>query len=168
MAIKKYTASIDTTITDAFKGDLQNRGTDSNMGASDTLEVFSIYAQGNPSLDENGDFERDDEGEIINTVEKARILIKFPVGDIKEAREDGEIPAKDSVEFHLKLYNATHAFTLPTSYDLVVSPLTTDWSEGIGLDMEEYLDKGASGGGRGADWAEADPFRADGDAEHRV
>ena len=155
MAIKKYTASIDTTITDAFKGDLQNRGTDSNMGASDTLEVFSIYAQGNPSLDENGDFERDDEGEIINTVEKARILIKFPVGDIKEAREDGEIPAKDSVEFHLKLYNATHAFTLPTSYDLVVSPLTTDWSEGIGLDMEEYLDKGASGGGRGADWDNA-------------
>ena len=55
MAIKKYTASIDTTITDAFKADLQNRGVDANMGASDTLEVFSIYAQGNPELDDNGD-----------------------------------------------------------------------------------------------------------------
>jgi len=155
MAIKKYTASIDTTITDAFKADLQNRGVDANMGASDTLEVFSIYAQGNPELDDNGDFARDDDGNIINSVEKARILLKFPIDDISEHRDDGEIPAKDSVEFYLKLYNATHAFTLPTSFNLTISPITTAWTEGIGLDMEEYLDRGASGSGRGADWESA-------------
>ena len=45
MAIKRYVASADTTITNAFGADLRTRGTGSNMGASDSLEVFSIYGQ---------------------------------------------------------------------------------------------------------------------------
>ena len=45
MAIKKYTANADTTITNAFNSNLTTRGTGSNMGASDVLEVFSIYGQ---------------------------------------------------------------------------------------------------------------------------
>lgn len=155
MAIKRYTAEKDTTITNAFKADLQTRGTDANMGASDTLEVFSIYAQGVPPLDEDGDFIRDGDGEIVNTVEKARILIQFPVSDIKAARTAGELPAKDSVEFRLKIYNAVHGFTLPRRFELKVFPTSTAWVEGIGLDMEEYVDEGASGAGKGADWDSA-------------
>ena len=155
MSIKKFTANKDTTITNAFKGDLQTRGVDANMGASDTLEVFSIYAQGVPPLDENGDFQRDDEGLIINTVEKARILIAFPVDDIASARAEGTIPAIGDVEFKMKLYNAVHGFTLPSSFEITVKPISTSWVEGVGLDMEEYLDKGASSGGKGADWDNA-------------
>ena len=45
MGIKKYFASADTTITNAFRESLQARGTGSSMGASDILEVFSIYGQ---------------------------------------------------------------------------------------------------------------------------
>ena len=75
MTIKKYTASKDTTITNAYKSNLKTKATDANMGASDTVEIFSLYAQGVPPLDENGDFQRDDAGNIINTVEKSRILI---------------------------------------------------------------------------------------------
>ena len=41
--IKNYSASADTTITNSFKPDLLNRGTGSNMGAADVLEVFSIF-----------------------------------------------------------------------------------------------------------------------------
>ena len=45
MAIKKYTATKDNTITNAFKQNLITRGTGSNMGASDVTEIFSIYGQ---------------------------------------------------------------------------------------------------------------------------
>jgi len=42
MAIKRYFASKDNTITNAFKPDLTTRSTASNMGLADVLEVFSI------------------------------------------------------------------------------------------------------------------------------
>ena len=45
MGIKRYTASFDTTITNAYKQSLTTRGTGSNRGASDILETFSIYGQ---------------------------------------------------------------------------------------------------------------------------
>ena len=45
MAIKRYTANKDNTITNALESNLTSRGTGSNMGASDVLEVFSIYGQ---------------------------------------------------------------------------------------------------------------------------
>ena len=49
MAVKRYFANKDNTITDAFEANLVTRGTGSNMGASDILEVFSIYGQANSS-----------------------------------------------------------------------------------------------------------------------
>ena len=42
MAIKRYICDADSTITNAFREDLAIRGTGSNMGASDVLEVFMI------------------------------------------------------------------------------------------------------------------------------
>ena len=45
MAIKRYNADADNTITNAFKADLSTRGTGANMGAADVLEVFSIRGQ---------------------------------------------------------------------------------------------------------------------------
>ena len=62
MAIKRYFANKDNTISNAFRSDLETRGTGSNMGASDILEVFSIYGQANSS-----------------SVELTRFLIEFPM-----------------------------------------------------------------------------------------
>ena len=45
MAIKRYYATKDNTITNAFKSNLETRGVSGNMGQSDILEIFSIYAQ---------------------------------------------------------------------------------------------------------------------------
>ena len=42
MGFKRYTASADTTITNAFKASLSNRGTGSNMGYADSVEVFIL------------------------------------------------------------------------------------------------------------------------------
>tara|TARA_R110000824_G_scaffold57112_1_gene155634 strand:+ start:3159 stop:4685 length:1527 start_codon:yes stop_codon:yes gene_type:complete len=125
MAIKKYTASKDTTITNAFKANLSTRGTGSNMGASDVLEVFSIYAQSSTS-----------------SIEKSRALLQFSTDDINTDRTAGTIPVSGSVKFFLKLYNAEHAFTLPRDFTLVVHAVSRSWSEGSGLDMEEYSDTG--------------------------
>ena len=62
--IRRYYATKDNTITNAFEENLTTRGTGSNMGASDILEVFSIYAQANSS-----------------SIEKARVLIEFDISD---------------------------------------------------------------------------------------
>lgn len=40
--IKRYYATKDNTITNAFRESFATSGSDANMGASDILEVFSI------------------------------------------------------------------------------------------------------------------------------
>ena len=128
MAIKRYIANADTTITNAFEADLITRGTGSNMGLSDTLEVFSIYGQTISG------------SSATNTAELSRILINFPVADIETDRTNGDIPASGSVSFFLQMFNAEHSFTVPRSYTLSASAVTKGWEEGHGLDMEGYRD----------------------------
>ena len=89
MAIKRYFSNKDNTITNSFRSDLVTRGTGSNMGQSDIIEVFSIYGQANSS-----------------SAELERILIEFPVSEIVADRSAGNLPASGSAEFYLKLFNA--------------------------------------------------------------
>ena len=131
MAITRYTASADNTITNAYEANLVTRGTVSNMGYADSLEVFSIYGQESGSV--NG-----------QSAELSRILIQFPVTQISADRTAGIIPAAGSVSFFLKMYNAEHPFTLPQDFTLTVAPIARAWSEGTGLDMDEYKDLGVS------------------------
>ncbi|MCK9596395.1 hypothetical protein M0R19_04385 [Candidatus Pacearchaeota archaeon] len=138
MAIKRYIADKDTTITNAYKQDLITLATGSNMGASDSLEIFSIYAQA-----------------TSDSVEKSRILVGFPVSDIISDRSSGLIGTSGSVEFYLKMYNAKHPLTLPRQFTINVYPLTRDWDEGNGLDMEGYVDEGWGEDGSGATWTYA-------------
>ena len=113
MAILRYTASADTTITNAYKAGLAEatRATGSNMGAADSLEVFSIYGQTTSSA---GGY----------SAELSRILMKFPVSKISSDRTAGTIPASGSVDFYLRLYNVTHPGTLPRDYYLTVAGVT--------------------------------------------
>lgn len=130
MGIKKYIANKDNTITNAFKNDLQTRGTGSNMGASDILEAFSIYGQ---------TFSSSSAG-VARSQELSRILVQFPTDNIATDRTQGTIPAEGSVQFYLKLYNAKHTSTVPKNLRLIVSPVSSSWEEGFGLDMEDYQD----------------------------
>ena len=133
MGIYRVFSTKDNTITNAFKLDLRTRATQSNMGASDILEVFSIYgAQSSDSL------------------EKSRILIDFPIHEIRSAILAGEIPSNSNDRsFKLKLYNAQHNTTVPEDFTIAIHPLQKIWSEGSGLDMEGYTDLGSS------NWASA-------------
>ena len=95
MAIKRYYATIDNTITNAFKYDMNTRGTGSNMGASDILEVYSLYGQQDSA-----------------SSELSRVLIQFPVDQMQTDRSASTIPLSGNVDFYLRLFNARHSQNL--------------------------------------------------------
>ena len=64
MAIKRYKATKDNTISNAFEPNMSTRAVSASMGQSDILEVFSIYGQTSGSVD---GFSK----------EEARVLIEF-------------------------------------------------------------------------------------------
>jgi len=121
MAIKRYIASKDTTISNAFKAGLINRATGSNMGLADSMEIFSIYGQA-----------------ATGSTELSRALVQFSHADIQTDRTAGNLPASGSVNFYLRLFNARHPFTLPKNYAVTAAPMSAEWEEGHGLDMDEY------------------------------
>lgn len=125
MSIRRYIATEDTTITNAYNDSLRTRATKANMGGSDSLETFAIYGRASEQ-----------------ETELSRILIKFPLNEISSDRSSSRIPSSGSVNFYLKLSNVQHPFTLPREYTLVVNPLSSSWNEGNGLDMESYKDTG--------------------------
>ena len=123
MAFKRYIADKDNTISNSFQENLTIRGTGSNMGQSDILETFYIYAQ-----------------QSTTSQEKARILVQFPVSDISSDRSAGTIPASGSVSFYLKMTNARHSSTLPRDFKLSIHAISGSWQEGRGMDMDGYTD----------------------------
>ena len=127
MAFKKFFASQDNTITNTSKFNTPVRATGSNMGAADSLEVFKIY--GNITT---------------SSIEVSRALVQFDTSEITTARSAGTIPASGSVTFHLNLFNARTPFSTPQNADLLVQPVSRSWTEGRGLDMDEYKDDGVS------------------------
>jgi hypothetical protein len=138
MSIKKYIAEKDSTITDAFKENLIVRGTNSNMGAADSLEMFSIYGQANSS-----------------SLERSRILVQFPVNEILSDRNNSKVPASGSVNFFLRMFNVEHPFSVPRDFTASISVVSQSWDEGYGLDMDNYSDLGWASGsvkGSGCTW----------------
>jgi len=139
MGIRRYIANKDNTITNAYKSNLTNRATGSNMGESDVLEVFSIYGQATTS-----------------SSELARMLVQFPVDTVSSDRTSGAIPASGSVSFYLRMYNAKHSNTVPRQITIQALPLSRSWSEGVGLDMEDFSDHDVS------NWVKADDTKIKG------
>jgi len=132
MAVKRFFANKDNTITNAFKADLSTRATASNMGESDILETFHIWGQTSGSTDGASD-------------ELSRILIDFPVTtDIADARTAATIPASGNVNFYLRMFDAPHTETTPTQFTLTVAAVSQSWTQGTGLDMTTYKNIGAS------------------------
>ena len=106
MAIKRYIADADNTITNALEPNLTTRGTGSNMGAADVLESFYIHGQTSSSAG--------------ITSEKARILVNFDIDKISQDRTDSLLPASGNVSWYLNMYNAPHSFTLPKNFTMSV------------------------------------------------
>ena len=127
MAIKRWAADADTTITNAYKQNMRTRATGSNMGLADSLEIFHIYGQQDSGSSEN-----------------ARILIKFPISNVSSSRNSGDVPTSGNVDFYLKMFNVEHPFTLPRGYNLAISAISKSWDEGSGMDMDSYSNSGSA------------------------
>ena len=139
MGIKKYYASKDNTLTNAYDASLSTRATGSNMGASDILEAFVIHGQTTASVDGTPSANN-----AVNA-EQSRIILQFPVSNISTDMSSGLLPSlSSSVKFYLNMYNAPHGNTVPLSYSLDVRMLSQSWNEGRGLDMDNYTDLGYS------------------------
>ena len=123
MGVKRYFATKDNTITNAYKANLETRGVSGNMGQSDILEIFHIYGQASSASQEN-----------------CKVLVQFNTDQIGTDRTAGTIPVSGSVNFFLKLYNAEHSQTTPKDFTLVATAVSQSWQEGLGLDMENYSD----------------------------
>ena len=113
MAVRRFKATKDNTITNAFKENLTTRGTGSNMGEADVLEVFSIYGQATTSS-----------GEL------SRVIIEFDIDTLSASRDDGNIPESGSVNFYLRMFNAEHSSTTPTNFTLTVAAISQSWTTG--------------------------------------
>ena len=139
MGIRRYTGYKNNTITNAYKANLEERATGSNMGLADSVEIFSIFAQASSS-----------------SLEAARVLVQFPVSSsdtgttILEDREAGNLPASGSVSFYLKLTNVVSTTTLPRNFTLCASPVSQSWEEGYGVDLSGYSDETYDG--TGSNW----------------
>jgi hypothetical protein len=134
--IRRYYATKDNSITNAYEENLTTRGTGSNMGASDVLEVFSIYGQ-----------------QASASSELMRTIIQFDTAELIADRAAGKVPASGSVSWYLKMFNAPHSQTVPSEFDLIVSAVSSSWEEGYGLDMDYYED--LTKDGIGSNWINA-------------
>ena len=142
MSLRRYLATKDNTITNAYEANLTTRGTGSNMGLADSLEVFSIFGQ-----------------ESSSSSELTRFLVQFPVSSsdtgttILADRTAGIIPASGSVNFYLRVFDVASTKTLPIDFTLNISPVSQSWQEGYGLDMDNYSDQTYNG--TGSNWINA-------------
>ena len=127
MAIKRYVANADNTITNVYKDGFGSRATGSNMGQADVSEVFSIYGR-----------------QSTSSAELSRVLSQFNVSTISSDRTAGTIPASGSVSFYLRLFNAETSQTVPKNFTIVAQAISKSWAEGDGLDLENYKDTGVS------------------------
>jgi len=142
MGIKRYKADADNTIVNAYQSNLSTRGTGSNSGQSDIMEVFSIYGRQTPSS-----------SAASASQELSRILVKFPISDISSDRSAATLPASGSVSFYLRLFASKSSKAVPKDYKLVVQAVSQSWEEGDGLDLENYKD--LTKDGVGSNWMNA-------------
>lgn len=126
MPIKRFYPIKDNTITDSVRTSQHTTAPSANMGKSDSLEVF--YFKGYPDLSIEP--------------EESRIIIKFDADEMYASSQNLDFPA--NAKFYLRMFNVKHDKTVPSSFNLKITPLIQDFDEGYGLDMETYNDLGAS------------------------
>lgn len=111
----------DTWITSFRK--LNTPQTASNLGRCEILRLFkksAVTSSLSPGL--------------------GRILMKFPLDEITSLT--GSEVVNGAVSYHLRLYDAQHDQTLPSSFSVQIQAVTQDWDEGRGHDADGLRDYG--------------------------
>lgn len=116
----------DTAITNYNKRGVQQTG--SNVGTAETLSLFKKAAMSGSAG-------------VFATASLSRVLTKFDLTEYQQLVNSGDIPSS-GVSWRLVLHDAQHDRTLPYSYNVEVAPVTVDWDEGRGFDVDYYTDVG--------------------------
>lgn len=116
----------DTAITNYNKRGVQQTG--SNVGIAETLSLFKKAGISGSTG-------------VYATASLSRVLTKFDLTQYQQLVSSGDIPSS-GVTWKLIMHDAQHDMTLPFSYDVEVAPLTVDWDEGRGFDVDFYTDVG--------------------------
>jgi hypothetical protein len=126
MGFFRILPSKDTWITDAHPEDTVTvRATGSNHGRSPSLYVFARKGDINSS-----------------SIELARTMLQFDLTELSGKIYDEGVVPSSSVSYILKMSDMKHEYTVPSSYDLFVYPLSRSWDEGNGIDDNFYRDGG--------------------------
>ena len=113
----------DTFITSFRRYNVAQTG--SNLGKSEILHVFkqvAATASLAPGL--------------------GRILMRFPIEEIGAVT--GSEQVSGPVTYRLRLKNAQHDKTLPSSFSFQIQAVSEDWDEGRGHDTDVFRDKGVA------------------------
>ncbi len=104
--------------------------TGSNFGSS---EILHVYKQAGLS------------GSVGYTASSslARILSQFDLSEMQSLIASGDAPAS-GVFYYLRMANADHDKTLPSSFDLEIQACSQAWDEGRGRDVDFFSDKGVA------------------------
>jgi hypothetical protein len=110
----------DTFITNDIRSNVRKTG--SNLGQSEELVVFKKAAI-------SGVFG------TYATASLARTLVQFDFSAFSALTASGQFPTA-SLSYHLRLNHKTSAESLPYSYNMLISPVSSSWDEGRGMDVE--------------------------------
>jgi hypothetical protein len=126
MGFYKLYPTKDSYISNASRQDFPKLyASSSNFGASPSLRVMAAKDR-----------------IITGSLEWARSLVEFNITDLSgKIYSDKTIPSS-SVSYYLKMYNLAHDDIVPTSYELYVFPLSRSFSEGRGIDDDNFEDYG--------------------------
>jgi hypothetical protein len=111
------------------------RVTDANVGRAGEISLFKLYDESVMASTSSGIHER------------SRVLLKFDFDPIRELTGSGGLLSGtklSDVNFYLKMFNLYHNDIVPSSFNVVLYPLSKSWSEGPGIDSEEYRDLGVT------------------------
>lgn len=111
----------DTFISNAFGSFGRVRATASNVGASEELAVFKASGVSGAI------------GSLASS-SLARALLQFDLSEFCSLTASGDLPSS-GLSFRLRMNHKTAACTRPSSFDLVVRPVSSSWDEGAGQDV---------------------------------
>jgi len=118
----------DTFITDIKKNVVPQTG--SNFGGSEILDLFKKTGISGSSG-------------FAGSSSISRLLFEWDLSEIAALTASSDAPSTGA-QYFLKLFDARHSTTLPTSYDIEIVPLSRSWDEGAGIDNDRFLDKGVA------------------------
>ena len=108
------------------------RATDANVGSAGTLDLFKLYNENTVSGEDT-------------PVELSRLLIKFPINEIRTMDSQGDIDINDSsFKCEVKLHDVYGGQTTPNNFKIILFPLAQKFDEGNGMDVVKYSDLGST------------------------